>query len=162
LGTRFGTYDATGQPGPAATREGVEGMAAPRRTASEYEEQLRRQELAASRALMQALPSAERASVGQLTEARRALTRALRDLRGLRRELELDVRRLSGGDRSAPPGRAPAGRAPAPGRPGTPRRRPGELHRYQAALNAIDEVAERWEGRRAQLTSEIERRGGRG
>ena len=198
------------------------------RSASGYEEQLRRHELAAGRALMQVLPAGEPPTAGQLAEARRALTRALRDLRGLKRELELDLRRLQGGERPEPggrgaqAGRAEAGRAPGSGRgqagraeigrppggrgqagraeggrpPGgrgqagraeagraqagraqagraeggraqagggsrASRRRPEELYRYEAAANAIDEVLERWEARRVQLTSEIERRGTR-
>jgi len=165
-----------------------------RRSASGYEEQLRRHELAAGRALMQVLPAGEPPTARQLAEARRALTRALRDLRGLKRELELDLRLLQGGGRPAPGGR-PAGRPPAggpqaggpqAGRPQAgrgqagraeagraeagrapaggsraPRRRPEELYRYEAAGNAIDEVLERWEARRAQLASEIERRGSR-
>jgi len=153
------------------------------RSASGYEEQLRRHELAAGRALLQVLPEGEPPSARQLAEARRALTRALRDLRGLKRELELDLRRLHGGDRQAPGRAGSGGRTPAaPGQqpartragrgqagpqraPGggsrTAGRRPEELYRYEAAGNAIDEVLDRWEARRAQLASEIERRSAR-
>jgi hypothetical protein len=139
----------------------------PRRSASDYEQQLRRHELAAGRALTQVLPAGGQPTARQLAEARRALTRQLRDLRGLRRELDQDLRRLRGEQSPAaggpaPPGRARAGGPPAAGggsRPRAPRRRPPEeLFRLEAAGNAIDEVLDRWEARQAQLASEIERR----
>jgi hypothetical protein len=139
---------------------------APRRSASDYEQQLRRHELAAGRALTQVLPAAGQPTARQLAEARRALTRQLRDLRGLRRELDQDLRRLRGEQPPAAGGPAPAGRARAGGppaagggsRPRAPGRRPEELFRLEAAGNAIDEVLDRWEARQAQLASEIERR----
>jgi hypothetical protein len=131
------------------------------RSASGYEEQLRRHELAAGRALMQVLPAGEPASARQLAEARRALTRAIRELRGLRRQLELDVRRLQGGEGPARSGRPGPGRGQPAARSRPPGRQPEGLHRYEAALNAIDEVLDRWEGRRTQLAAEIERRSAR-
>src|SRR5215213_897772 len=68
-----------------------------KRTARDYEQALKRQELATGRALVQALP--------------------------------------------------------ADGSPG-----PRELDRFEAARNAVEEVAERWEGRRDQLGAELDRR----
>ena len=97
-----------------------------RQSASDFEQALRRQELAA---------------------ARRVLTQALFDLRRLCRDLDHEIEQLQARQRSGEP------RGRARGAAG-----PGELDRYEAARNAIDEVIERWEGRRDQLSTELDRR----
>jgi hypothetical protein len=116
------------------------------RSADEYEQQLKRQELAASRALMQVLPTDRPANGRELLAAERALSRALFGLQRLARDLDHDVEQLRG-------------RQHAPAQPG--RRAPDELFRLEAAGNAIQEVVERWESRRAQLGEAADRRGGR-
>lgn len=116
------------------------------RKADDYEQQLKRQELAASRALMQVLPTDRPANGRELQAAERALARALFGLQRLARDLDYDVEQLRG--RQHPPAQ------PA-------RRAPDELYRLEAAGNAIQEVVERWEGRRAQLGEAADRRGGR-
>jgi hypothetical protein len=118
-----------------------------RRSASDFEQALRRQELAAGRALMQALPADGTPGGRELAAARRVLTQALFDLRRLGRDLDHEIEQLQARQRSG------AQRGRARGAAG-----PGELDRYEAARNAIDEVIERWEGRRDQLSGELERR----
>jgi hypothetical protein len=118
-----------------------------RRSASDFEQALRRQELAAGRALIQALPADGTPGARELAAARRVLTQALFDLRRLGRDLDHEIEQLRARQRSEEP------RARARGAAG-----PGELDRYEAARNAIDEVIERWEGRRDQLGTELDRR----
>jgi hypothetical protein len=123
-----------------------------RRSPRDFEQALRRQELAAGRALVQVLPGDGPAGPRELAAARRVLTQALFDLRRLGRDLDQEIERLRPRRRA---GEAPAAR----GRVGAG---PGELDRYEAARNAIDEVIERWEGRRDQLAAELDRRQGGG
>ena len=118
-----------------------------RRSASDFEQALRRQELAAGRALVQALPADGTPGARELAAARRVLTQALFDLRRLCRDLDHEIEQLQARQRSGEP------RGRARGAAG-----PGELDRYEAARNAIDEVIERWEGRRDQLSTELDRR----
>jgi hypothetical protein len=117
-----------------------------RRSPNDFEQALRRQELAAARGLAQALPADGRPGARELAAARRVLTQALFDLRRLGRDLDQEIEHLKARRR---PGE-PAARGRAGG--------PAELDRYEAARNAIDEVIERWEGRREQLSTELERR----
>jgi hypothetical protein len=116
-----------------------------RRSARDYEQALRRQELATGRALVAALPAEGRPGTRELAAARRVLTQALFELRRLGRELDEQIESL----RSRPG----QGR-PAPSRGAGP----GELDRFQAVRDAVEEVAERWEGRRDQLGAELDRR----
>ena len=116
-----------------------------RRSARDYEQALRRQELAAGRALVAALPAEGTPGTRELAAARRVLTQSLFELRRLGRELDEQIESL----RSRPG----QGR-PAPSRGGGP----GELDRFQAVRDAVEEVAERWEGRRDQLGAELDRR----
>jgi hypothetical protein len=116
-----------------------------RRSARDYEQALRRQELAAGRALVAALPAEGSPGTRELAAARRVLTQSLFDLRRLGRELDEQIESL----RSRPG----QGR-PAPSRGAGP----GELDRFEAVRNAVEEVAERWEGRRDQLGAELDRR----
>jgi hypothetical protein len=118
-----------------------------KRSARDYEQALRRQELAAGRALVQALPAEGSPGGRELAAARRVLTQALFELRRLGRDLDQEIEGL----------RARQG----PGRPGRSSPAPGELDRFEAVRNAVEEVAERWEGRRDQLSAELERRQGR-
>jgi hypothetical protein len=119
-----------------------------RRSPNDFEQALRRQELAAARGLAQALPADGRRPGGrELAAARRVLTQALFDLRRLVRDLDQEIEQLKARRRPGEP--APRGRAGGG---------PGELDRYEAARNAIEEVIERWEGRREQLATELERR----
>jgi hypothetical protein len=118
-----------------------------RRSPSDFEQALRRQELAAARGLAQALPADGPPGARELAAARRVLTQALFDLRRLGRDLDQEIEHLKARRRPGDPAR---GRAGAAG--------PAELDRYEAARNAIDEVIERWEGRREQLSTELERR----
>ncbi len=122
---------------------------ASKRSPRQYEEELRRQELAVSRALVQVVPTERRPKTSELAAARRALSQALHELRQLHAELVVDIKQLEGRDR---PG---SGRAPAAG-PG--RQRQSALDQFEAARDAIDEVLERWERRRDQLSAEIDRR----
>ncbi len=108
---------------------------ASKRSPRQYEEELRRQELAVSRALVQVVPTERRPKTSEL--------------RQLHAELVVDIKQLEGRDR---PG---SGRAPAAG-PG--RQRQSALDQFEAARDAIDEVLERWERRRDQLSAEIDRR----
>jgi hypothetical protein len=115
-----------------------------KRSARDYEQALRRQELAAGRALVQALPADRSPGPRELAAAKRVLTQALYDLRRLGRDLDQDIEGL----RSKGP--RPARAAQASG--------PGELDRFEAVRSAVEEVAERWEGRRDQLGAELDRR----
>jgi hypothetical protein len=124
-----------------------------RRSAQDYEQRLRRQELAAGRALVQALPADQRAGPRELAAARRVLTQALFELRRLGLDLDNEVEHLRTRQRG---GKRPGEGQATRNRPG--RAEPGELDRYEAVRNAVEEVAERWEGRKEQLTAELERR----
>jgi hypothetical protein len=125
-----------------------------RRDAADYEQQLRRQELAAARALAQVVPAEKPAGPRELAAARRVLTQALFELRRLARDLDHEIEQLRGRQRA--PGRA--GERNAPPRGGRGGSGPGALEGYEAVRDAIDEVLERWEGRRDQLASAVERR----
>ena len=128
-----------------------------KRSARDYEQALRRQELAAGRALVQALPAEGSPGPRELAAARRVLTQALFELRRLGRDLDQDIEGLRSRQAPAKPGRPAAGpRAPAPR--GAHGSNPGELDRFEAVRNAVEEVAERWEGRRDQLSAELDRR----
>jgi hypothetical protein len=123
-----------------------------KRSARDYEQALRRQELAAGRALVQALPADGPPGPRELAAAKRVLTQALFELRRLGRDLDQDIEGLR--SRKQPPAGAtrPAQARPAHGA------NPGELDRFEAVRNAVEEVAERWEGRRDQLGAELDRR----
>ena len=125
-------------------------MVAPerKRSARDYEQALRRQELAAGRALVQALPADGPPGPRELAAARRVLTQALFELRRLGRDLDQQIEGLRARSKGA------AGAA----RPAAQRSNPGELERLEAVRNAVEEVAERWEGRRDQLSAELDRR----
>jgi hypothetical protein len=125
-----------------------------KRSARDYEQALRRQELAAGRALVQALPAEGPPGARELAAAKRVLTQALFELRRLGRDLDEQIEGL----RSRQPGPARSGQS-AQGRPAPSRGAgPGELDRFEAVRNAVEEVAERWEGRRDQLGAELDRR----
>jgi hypothetical protein len=115
-----------------------------KRSARDYEQALRRQELAAGRALVQALPADGPPGPRELAAAKRVLTQALFDLRRLGRDLHQDIETLRS---RSPQTRTPQTRTP-----------PGELDRFEAVREAVEEVAERWEGRRDQLGAELDRR----
>jgi hypothetical protein len=114
-----------------------------KRSARDYEQALRRQELAAGRALVQALPAEGPPGGRELAAAKRVLTQALFELRRLGRDLDQEIESLRA---RQGPRRAAQGSGP------------GELDRFEAVGNAIEEVAERWEGRRDQLGAELDRR----
>ena len=116
-----------------------------KRSARDFEQALRRQELAAGRALVAALPAEGTPGTRELAAARRVLTQSLFELRRLGRELDEQI-----GSLRARPGQG----RPAPARGAGP----GELDRFEAVRNAVEEVAERWEGRRDQLAAELDRR----
>jgi hypothetical protein len=116
-----------------------------KRSARDYEQALRRQELAAGRALVQALPAEGAPRPRELAAARRVLTQALFDLRRLGRDLDQEIEGLRKRQGSTRPAQARGGG-------------PGELDRFEAVRNAVEEVAERWEGRRDQLSAELDRR----
>jgi hypothetical protein len=117
-----------------------------KRSARDFEQALRRQELAAGRALVQALPAEGPPGARELAAAKRVLTQSLFELRRLGRDLDEQIESL----RSRPG---------AQGRPAASRGAgPGELDRFDAVRNAVEEVAERWEGRREQLGAELDRR----
>jgi hypothetical protein len=118
-----------------------------KRSARDYEQALRRQELAAGRALVQALPAEGSPGPRELAAARRVLTQSLFELRRLGRDLDQEIE----AHRSRTKGAAGA-------RPAAQRSNPGELERLEAVREAVEEVAERWEGRRDQLSAELERR----
>jgi hypothetical protein len=120
-----------------------------KRSARDYEQALRRQELAAGRALVQALPADGSPGARELAAAKRVLTQALFELRRLGRDLDQVIEGLR-----AKGGRQPGAARPAPAR-GTG---PGELDRLEAVREAVEELAERWEGRRDQLGAELDRR----
>jgi hypothetical protein len=119
-----------------------------KRSARDYEQALRRQELAAGRALVQALPAEGSPGPRELAAARRVLTQSLFELRRLGRDLDQEIEAT----RSRRPGASGAAR------PATQRSNPGELERLEAVREAVEEVAERWEGRRDQLSAELDRR----
>jgi hypothetical protein len=114
-----------------------------KRSARDYEQALRRQELAAGRALVQALGDGS-PGARELAAAKRALTQALFDLRRLGRDLDQEIEGLRA--KGSRPTRAAQGSGP------------GELDRIEAARSAVEELAERWEGRRDQLGAELDRR----
>jgi hypothetical protein len=119
-----------------------------KRTARDFEQELRRRELAAARALSQAVPEGQQPTARDLAQARRALDRALADLRRVRRDLDAEIQRLRG----------PAGTT----RGAAERARLDErLVPYDAAGDAIDEVIARWERRSHQLAAAAERGGRR-
>ena len=119
-----------------------------KRSARDYEQALRRQELAAGRALVQSLPAEGAPGPRELAAARRVLTQALFELRRLGRDLDQDIEALRSRKQPSGPGRSAPGRAAGP----------GELDRFEAVREAVEEVAERWEGRRDQLSAELDRR----
>ena len=107
-----------------------------KRSARDYEQALRRQELAAGRALVQAVGSEGSPGARELAAARRVLTQALFDLRRLARDLDQEIEGLR--SRRSPAGSARSGAArPAQG-PG-----PGELDQLEVLREAVEEVAER-------------------
>ena len=114
-----------------------------KRSARDYEQALRRQELAAGRALVQALGDGS-PGARELAAAKRALTQALFDLRRLGRDLDQEIEGLRA--KGSRPARAAQGSGP------------GELDRIEAVRSAVEELAERWEGRREQLGAELDRR----
>jgi hypothetical protein len=117
-----------------------------KRSARDFEQALRRQELAAGRALVQALPAEGPPGGRELAAAKRVLTQSLFELRRLGRDLDEQIESLRS-------------RQGAQGRPAAQRGAgPGELDRFEAVRNAVEEVAERWEGRREQLGAELDRR----
>ena len=126
-----------------------------KRTARDYEQALKRQELATGRALVQALPAEGSPGPRELAAAKRVLTQALFELRRLGRDLDEQIEGL----RARQPGPAARSGQGAQGRPAPSRGAgPGELDRFEAVRNAVEEVAERWEGRRDQLGAELDRR----
>jgi hypothetical protein len=116
-----------------------------KRSARDYEQALKRQELAAGRALVQALPADGPPRPRDLAAARRVLTQALFELRRLGRDLDQQIEALRSRQGPSRPAQARGGG-------------PGELDRFEAVRNAVEEVAERWEGRRDQLSAELDRR----
>jgi hypothetical protein len=114
-----------------------------KRSARDYEQALRRQELATGRALVQALGDGS-PGARELAAAKRALTQALFDLRRLGRDLDQEIEGLRA--KGSRPTRAAQGSGP------------GELDRIEAVRSAVEELAERWEGRRDQLGAELDRR----
>jgi hypothetical protein len=118
-----------------------------KRSARDYEQALRRQELAAGRALVQALPAEGSPGPRELAAARRVLTQSLFELRRLGRDLDQEIEALRSRKQGSPGAARPAQRS-----------NPGELERLEAVRNAVEEVDERWEGRRDQLSAELERR----
>jgi len=119
-----------------------------KRSAGDYEQALRRQELAAGRALVQAVGAEGSPGPRELAAVRRVLTQSLFELRRLGRDLDQEIEGLRARSKGA------AGAA----RPAAQRSNPGELERLEAVREAVEEVAERWEGRRDQLSAELDRR----
>jgi hypothetical protein len=115
-----------------------------KRSARDYEQALRRQELAAGRALVQAVGNEASPGARELAAARRVLTQALFDLRRLARDLDQEIEGLRA--------KGPRASRTAQGSG------PGELDRLEALRGTVEEVAERWEGRRDQLSAELDRR----
>ena len=102
-----------------------------KRSARAYEQALRRQELAAGRALVQALPAEGPPRPRELVAARRVLTQSLFELRRLGRDLDQDIEALRSRKQPPGPGRsAPRRRCsdawwsggPSPGRGSRPAR----------------------------------------
>lgn len=126
-----------------------------KRSAKEYERELRRREVVVGESLTRILPTDRPASPQELAGARRALVQGLRDLRQLRRELTGDLRALH----ARRPGRE-AGAASS-GRGGGDRaeraRRREEVLAYEGVRDEIDEVLSRWERRAEQLAAAAER-----
>src|SRR5215218_2439439 len=109
---------------PVGDRAGSGAVAPERkRSARDYEQALKRQELA----------------------ARRVLTQALFELRRLGRDLDQQIETLRSRKGSSRPAQARGAGS-------------GELDRFEAVRDAVEEVAERWEGRRDQLSAELDRR----
>jgi hypothetical protein len=133
-----------------------------RRSARDYEEELRRRELAVGRALVRILPADRQVTVRELAEARRVLANALRDLRHLERQVAADIQQLRNRAAGARGGSSAANGSPAGARPRPAARVPRELPEYEAARNAIEDVLARWESREAQLDAEVHRRDRRG
>ena len=116
-----------------------------KRSARDYEQALKRQELAAGRALVQALPADGPPGPRELAAARRVLTQALFELRRLGRDLDQQIETLRSRKGSSRPAQARGAGS-------------GELDRFEAVRDAVEEVAERCEGRRDQLSAELDRR----
>jgi hypothetical protein len=127
------------EPRRAPDRRGAESRRAPevriKRTAQEYERELRRQELAIGRSLTAVLPSDRPARIRELVEARRVMSGGVRDLQRLERDLRADLERYSAQ------------------RSHTQR----EVLDYEAVAGEFEEVLLRWEARREQLSATIER-----
>jgi hypothetical protein len=123
----------------ADDRRGAEPRRAPevkvKRTAQDYERELRRHELAVGRSLTAVLPSDRPARIRELVEARRVMSGAVRDLQRLDRDLRADLERYSAQ------------------RSHTQR----EVLAYEAVAGEIEEVLVRWEARREQLSATVER-----
>ncbi|HZD38195.1 MAG TPA: hypothetical protein VE664_06115 [Actinomycetes bacterium] len=116
---------------PAEPRRGTEV----RRSAQDYERELRRRELAIGRSLTGVLPADRPARVRELVEARRVMSGATRDLERLVRQLRNDLERYSAH-------RSHSQR---------------EVLAYEAVAGEIEEVLLRWEARREQLSTTIDR-----
>jgi hypothetical protein len=121
----------------ADDRRGAEPRRGPevKRSAEEYERELRRQELAIGRSLTSVLPTDRPARMRELAEARRVMSGAVRDLQRVARDLEADL------------GRYHALRSH------TQR----EVLAYEAVAGEIEEVLLRWEARREQLSATLDR-----
>src|SRR5215213_9745356 len=147
IGGNSGTRNGAGWLPCGRDPEPRSGVVAPerKRSARDYEQALRRQELSAGRALVQALPAEGAPGPRELAAARRVLTQSLFELRRLGRELDQEIEALRARSKGA-------------ARPAAQRSNPGELERLEAVRNAVEEVAERWEGRRDQLSAELDRR----
>jgi hypothetical protein len=131
---------------PVGDRAGSGAVAPERkRSARDYEQALKRQELAAGRALVQALPADGPPGPRELAAARRVLTQALFELRRLGRDLDQQIETLRSRQGTPRPTQARGAGS-------------GELDRFEAVRDAVEEVAERWEGRRDQLSAELDRR----
>jgi hypothetical protein len=116
-----------------------------KRSARDYEQALKRQELAAGRALVQTLPAEGAPRPRDLAAARRVLTQSLFELRRLGRDLDQQIESLRSKQGSTRTAQARGAGS-------------GELDRFEAVRDAVEEVAERWEGRRDQLSAELDRR----
>ncbi|MFL6251594.1 MAG: hypothetical protein ACJ75N_13905, partial [Actinomycetes bacterium] len=97
-----------------------------KRSARDYEQALKRQELAAGRALVQALPADGPPGPRELAAARRVLTQALFELRRLGRDLDQQIETLR--SRQGPSRPAQARGAGS-----------GELDRFEAVHDAVEE-----------------------
>jgi len=106
-----------------------------KRSAQDYERELRRQELAIGRSLTSVLPSDRPPRIRELVEARRVMSGAVRDLQRLTRDLQADLERYSAQ------------------RSHTQR----EVLAFEAVAGEIEEVLLRWEARLEQLSATIER-----